>query len=99
MNSILTCKIQSSSQRNISHKCVLAAGPNVGYIHVHLFLFLILDIAYHVDDNSPFTCESTITFSVGKGCKNAKILLKWIENNGLKANPDKFHLLLSDKKL
>ena len=25
------------------------------------------------------------------------ILLKWIKDNGLKANPDKFHLLLSEE--
>ena len=28
--------------------------------------------------------------------KDSKTLLGWIRNNGLKANPDKFHLLLSD---
>ena len=26
----------------------------------------------------------------------SKIMLNWVANNALKANPDKFHLLLSD---
>ena len=27
----------------------------------------------------------------------SKLLLEWIKNNQLKANPDKFHLILSEK--
>ena len=73
-------------------------GPPLFNIYSNdLFLFLILDIANYADDNSPFTCGSTIPLVISQLEKDAKILLKWIENNGLKANPDKFHLLLSDK--
>ena len=28
---------------------------------------------------------------------NSPLLLNWIENNELKANPDKFHFILSEK--
>ena len=61
-----------------------------------LFLFLILDIANYADDNSPFACGDNIPSVISQLENDSVILLDWIRSNGLKANPDKFHLLLSD---
>ena len=50
----------------------------------------------YADDNSPFACETDNSSVLKQLDNDSKILLVWIRNNGLKANPDKFHLLLSD---
>ena len=56
----------------------------------------MLDIANYADDNSPFSCNTTIPNVIADLQNESTILLNWLKNNGLKANPDKFHLLLSD---
>ena len=72
-------------------------GPELFNINSNdLFLFLLLEIANYADDNSPFTMAPTIPDVLSQLQNESVILLKWIRNNGLKANPDKFHLLLSD---
>ena len=54
----------------------------------------MLDIANYADDNSPFSCSNSIPEVIDNLEQDSIILLKWIKDNGLKANPDKFHLLL-----
>ena len=62
-----------------------------------LFLFFEnSNIVNYADDNSPFAYETDNSSVLKQLDKDSKILLEWIRNNGLKANPDKFHLLLSD---
>ena len=73
-------------------------GPPLFNIYSNdLFLFIILDIANYADDNSPFACGKNIPSVISQLETDASALLNWIGNNGLKANPDKFHLLLSEK--
>ena len=57
----------------------------------------MLDIANYADDNSPFSCSNSIPEVIDNLEQDSIILLKWIKDNGLKANPDKFHLLLSEE--
>ena len=57
---------------------------------------MILDVANYADDNSPFGVAQTIPKVIDNLEADAKNLLSWIRYNGLKANPDKFHLLLSE---
>ena len=54
------------------------------------------DIANYDDDNSPFSCNKDIESVILQLEKDSKILVTWDSNNGLKANPDKFHLILND---
>ena len=61
-----------------------------------LFLFVLLDIANYADDNSPFDVAQSIPNVISNLEEDAKKLLTWIKYNGLSANPDKFHLILSD---
>ena len=60
------------------------------------FLFMLLEIANYADDNSPFSVADSIPQVITNLGKDANILINWIKYNGLKANPDKFHLLLSE---
>ena len=57
---------------------------------------MILDVANFADDNSPFTAADSTPEVLSKLSSESLNLLSWIRSNGLKANPDKFHLLLSD---
>ena len=54
------------------------------------------NITNYADDNSPFSCNTNTNSVIEKVEHNTKALLEWFKNNGLKANPDKFHLILSD---
>ena len=58
---------------------------------------MLLHIANYADDNSPFCTAPSIPNVIENLEVDAKNLLSWIQYNGLKANPDKFHLLLSEK--
>ena len=72
-------------------------GPELyNYNSNDLFLFVLLQIANYADDNSPFCTAETIPQVINNLEADAKNLLWWIKYNGLKANPDKFHLLLSE---
>ena len=73
-------------------------GPNLYNIFSNdLFFFLILDLVNYADDNSPFSCNDNIPLVLDQFGSESKTLLKWIKDNGLKANPEKFYLVLSDK--
>ena len=72
-------------------------GPPLFNINSNdMFFFLLLDIVNYADDNSPFTCADSIPSVISNLESDSVILLNWIRNNGLKANPDKFHLILRD---
>ena len=73
-------------------------GPLLFNIYLSdLFLFFeSSDIANYADDNSPFACEVDNQSVLLQLETDSNTLLDWIKNNGFKANPDKFHLLLSD---
>ena len=70
-------------------------GPELyNYYSNDLFLFILLEIANYADDNSPFSVADSIPQVISNLGEDARNLLNWIKYNGLKANPDKFHLLL-----
>ena len=75
-------------------------GPLLFNIYLNdLFLFCKnSNVANYADDNSPFTCNSDIENVILQLESDTKILLNWVSQNGLKANPEKFHLLLSDSR-
>ena len=73
-------------------------GPPLFNIYSNdIFLFLILDIANYADDNSPFSCANSTPAVISNLEHDSILLLNWIRANGMKANADKFHLLLSEK--
>ena len=78
-------------------------GPLLFNIYLSdLFLFTPdSEIVNYADDNSPYACKLDNKSVICKLEEDSKILLNWIANNAMKANPDKFHLLLSksDEKM
>ena len=58
------------------------------------FLFIEeYDVANYADDNSAYACKEDTNTVIKQLVKYSRILLEWVANNVLKANPDKFHLL------
>ena len=61
-------------------------------------LFFILhdaDIASYADDNTPYVIADDINGVITSLEKASKALFEWFENNLLKSNTDKRHLLVS----
>ena len=74
-------------------------GPLLFNIYLSdLFMFLKKSlVANYADDNSPFACCNDIPQVISQLEEDSVNLLLWVKHNGLKANPGKFHLLLSEK--
>ena len=74
-------------------------GPLLFNIYLcDLFMFITdFDIASYADDNTPYATEKDLKDVFSNLEKSSDILLKWFKENFLKANPDKFHILLSTK--
>ena len=72
-------------------------GPLVFNVYLSdYFLFVEeSDVANYADDNSAYACKKDIHTVIKRLGEDSRILLEWVGNNVLKANPDKFHLLLS----
>ena len=63
---------------------------------VDLFLILNdLDIASYADGNTPYVIADDINGVITSLEKASKALFEWFENNLLKSNADKYHLLVS----
>ena len=63
-----------------------------------LFLFINdIEIASYAGDNTPYTVYKNPERII-KVVENTSVdLLKWLRNNGMKANADKCHLLVNSK--
>ena len=72
-------------------------GPLLFNIFIcDLFLFMTdSDIASYADDNIPYVSANKPQEAIKKLEKISIVLLTWFKNNGVKANADKCHLLLS----
>ena len=75
-------------------------GPLLFNIHLcDLFYFLEdLDIASYADDTTIYTVKENKESVINTLETSSVILFKWLENNFMKANSDKSHLLLSCKQ-
>ena len=73
-------------------------GPLLFNIYIRdLFMFTEgRNTANYADDNSPYVCSTDIDSVISELEYDSDILLDWVSNNGLKANPNKFHLILND---
>ena len=64
-----------------------------------MFLFCNdIDFASYADDNTPYCIGKAPEEVISQLEKSSKSIFEWFENNGMKANPDKYHLLLSKNK-
>ena len=92
-----------SNWTNILHG--VPQGPILGPLIFNTFLcdlFLFksnIDLVSYADDNTPFAMGGSSELEVINLIKGAaESLTLWFRNNCMKVNPDKFHLLLRDKK-
>ena len=61
-------------------------------------LFIILsetDIANYADDNTPYTSSNDVNGLIKSLEEASKNFFKWFNDNLMKSNPDKYHLLVS----
>ena len=74
-------------------------GPLLFNIYINnLFLFSQnFSVANYADDCSPYEFSGSIDEVILKLQHDSLRLIEWYESNYLKPNPDKWHLLLSDK--
>ena len=79
---------------------VLPQGSILGPLLFNIFLadlFFILDktdIANHADDNTPYTSSNDVNGLIMSLEKASKKLFKWFDDNLIKDNPDRCHLLV-----
>ena len=92
-----------SNWKNILHGVPLGSilGPLIYNVRLYDLLLLKSNIGLvsYEDDNTPFAMGGSSELEVTNEIKGvAESLTLWFQNNYIKVNPDRFHLLLSDKK-
>ena len=61
-----------------------------------MFLFCLdIGFASYADDSRPYCIEKTPEEVISLLKKSSQYIFKWFENNGIKANSNKCHFLLS----
>ena len=72
-------------------------GPLVFNIYINDLFFFTDDLSMsnYADDNSPFEISLTNEQVMNKLEEDAIILIEWFQNNYMKPNPEKWHLLLN----
>ena len=55
---------------------------------------MTIDFASYADDNTPYRIGKTPEEVISQLEKSSKFIFEWFENNGLKGNPNKCHLIL-----
>ena len=102
INSYLTeCKQRVKINDQFSSWLDIVVGVPQGPLLFNIFLcdmFLFcnyIDFASYADDNTPYCIGKTPEEVISQLEKSSKSIFEWFENNGMKANPDKCHLLLS----
>ena len=93
-----------SNWTNILHRAPQGSilSPLIFTVFLYdLFLFKPdIDLVSYADDNTPFAMGGSSELEVINEIKSVvESLTLWFRNNCMKVNPDKFHLLLSDKKV
>ena len=72
-------------------------GPLLFNIYLSdLFLFLEeINIASYADDTTTYIYNNNLDLVIVKLEEDSSLLIKWINNNHMKGNPDKFQILLT----
>ena len=62
-----------------------------------LFITEDTNVAIYVDQNTPYVCADNIDEVIKSLKKDSEILFKWFNDNLMKINADKCHLLVNIK--
>ena len=74
-------------------------GPILFNIYLNdLFYFLHCNICNFADDTTPYVCNKNLNFVMQQLEQQSDIALKWFEDNNMKMNAGKCHLLVSGHK-
>ena len=74
-------------------------GPLLFNIYLNdLFYFLSCHVCNFADDTTPYVCNKNLEFVLLKLEEQYNIAINWFENNYMKMNSDKCHLLISGNK-
>ena len=100
---LLNRKKRTKVNRTYSSWLGVPQGPVLGLLLFNIFLadfifFIILNhvnIASYADDNTPYVVADDINGTTKSLEKASKVLFGWFENNLLKDNAEKCHLLVS----
>ena len=68
------------------------------YLNDLLFFLLDINICNFADDTTPLVCDETLESVLDKLGGNSELVILWFENNYMKLNTDKCHLLISSTR-
>ena len=92
-----------STLKNIIHGVPQGSvlGPLFFNIYICDLFFFVNDtyVANYADDTTPYIAEDTIPEVIEALENCSKVLFTWFQNNGMKANSDKSHLILSTQEV
>ena len=76
-------------------------GPLLFNIYLNDLFFALknFDVCNFEDDTTPFACDSSLKSVLEKLETSSEIAIAWFENNYMKLNTDKCHLLVSGNKI
>ena len=70
-------------------------GPLLFNIYLNdLFFFLDCNVCNFADDTTSFICNKNLDCVLNKLERNSNIVIDWFQDNYVKMNSDKFHLLV-----
>ena len=74
-------------------------GPLLFKIYINDIFYFVdeKDIANYADDNTPYAIDTNIESLINTIENDASILMKWFQDNYLKMNEDKCHLLITNQ--
>ena len=72
-------------------------GPLLSSIHMCDLVFVAesIDIASSADDTTPYVCLEDMDLIIEKLVVKANDIFQWFNENVIKVNPDKYHLLIT----
>ena len=74
-------------------------GPLLFNIYLNdLFFFLDCNVRNFAEDTKSFICNKNLDLVLNELERNSNIAIDWFQNNYMKMNSDKCHLLLPDHK-
>ena len=59
------------------------------------FILWVLNDIDDIDDNTPYVCSENVDLTLEKLEEVGKVFFEWFSKNFLKANADKFYLILN----